>query len=143
MTFRTFFHTKEPTGPQNPVGFLFGLVAQVGRASGSYPEGCQIVAGRVHLVMILSVSKPIQEDLGGLEAVLWDEDFDAFGATIGVTGEDFDEPALVGGFDAEFLPIVAARKTEGTDILIHDSGGAIFVPTMDAFEAGKAFPEVD
>jgi hypothetical protein len=93
--------------------------------------------------MILSVSKPIQEDFGGLEAVLWDEDFDAFGAAIGVTGEDFDDPAFVGGFDAEFLPVVAARKTEGTDILIHDFRGAVFVPVVNAFEASEAFPEVD
>jgi hypothetical protein len=93
--------------------------------------------------MILSVSKPIQEDFGGLEAVLWDEDFDAFGAAIGVTGEDFDDPAFVGGFDAEFLPVVAARKTEGTDVLIVDFRGAIFVPVVKIFEAGKAFPEVD
>jgi hypothetical protein len=93
--------------------------------------------------MILSVSKPIQDDLDGLEAVLWDEDFDALGAAIGVTGEDFDEPAFVGGLDAEFLPVIAGRMTEGTDVLIGDFRGAVFVPTMDAFEAGEAFPEVD
>lgn len=75
--------------------------------------------------------------------VLGNEDLDALGAAFRVAGEDFDEPAVISGFDTEFLPVKTGRMTEGTDVLVSDFGGAVLVPAMEGFEAGETFPEVD